>query len=167
MIHTAGREGAGQLGLRAAAAVILVSGAVVLYDAVQIAADSGIRPQQSGFFPVIVGIGLVGFGLVFLVRTTIWPDDALFEHAQREHTESGWLRLWGVVAGLLIYAILLDPLGYIIATALFFVAAGRVVGSRRVVRDVVVGVLFAVVVYFAFTELLGVRLPAGVLEPVI
>lgn len=167
MSESAGRAGAGRLGLLVAAAVILLGGAIVLYDAVRIASSTGFGPQQSGFFPVIVGVGLVIFGLLFLARTTIWPDRLLFEHAALEHTESGWLRLWGAVVGLVIYAVLLDPMGYIITTALFFVGIARIVGSRRLVRDVIVGVAFAVAAYFAFTEFLGVRLPAGLLEPLL
>ena len=57
---------------------------------------------------------------------------------------------------------LLAPLGYILATTLFFVGAARAMGSRKLVRDAVVGVLFSAAIYFGFTELLSVRLPPGV-----
>jgi putative tricarboxylic transport membrane protein len=39
-----------------------------------------------------------------------------------------------------------------------------VLGSRHLLRDVIVGVGVAVVVYLSFTRFLGVRLPPGVLE---
>ena len=51
-----------------------------------------------------------------------------------------------------------------VATTLFLPAAARILGSRNLVRDVTVGLVLAVVVYFGFTEFLGVRLPAGVLD---
>lgn len=152
-----------RFGARVAAGVLLLGGAVVLFEAIGIAADSGAGPQQSGFFPLIVGIGLVFFGLAFGIRTTLRPDEAMLARAAEEHRNTHWRTLWIVIAGLLVYAFLLDPLGYIIATTLFLAATVWVVGRRTVVRDILIAVLFATAVYFSFTELLGVRLPAGLL----
>lgn len=159
----AGRPARGALGTRIAAVVILVVAAVVLADAIRISAEGGFGPSQPGFFPLIVGIGLVAFGIAFLLRTTALPDLPLREQAQDEHAETHWRTLWTVIIGLVVYAYLMDPLGYIIATTLFFVAMSRVAGSRKWIRDIIVALLFAIVVYFGFTELLGVRLPAGLL----
>jgi len=39
-------------------------------------------------------------------------------------------------------------------------------GSRNYLRDIAIAIVLAVVVYYGFTEGLGVRLPAGVLEEV-
>ncbi|MDQ3937195.1 MAG: tripartite tricarboxylate transporter TctB family protein, partial [Chloroflexota bacterium] len=55
-------------------------------------------------------------------------------------------------------------LGYIIATGLFVPAAARVLGSRQLLRDLIVGFAIATVVYVGFTRYLGVRLPAGPLD---
>lgn len=68
-----------------------------------------------------------------------------------------------LVATLIGYAYIVIPLGYIISTALAFVLTTRILGSRSLVRDVVVGVALAVALYFAFTSLLSIRLPRGVL----
>ncbi|THJ65858.1 tripartite tricarboxylate transporter TctB family protein [Arthrobacter echini] len=161
------RPGAGMLGLRIAAVVILLGAAVVLIDAIRISISGGFGPQQPGFFPLIVGIGLVGFGVAFLVRSTLKPDRALVEQADEEHRDTHWRTLWTVVVALLVYVAVLDPLGYIIATSIFFVGIARVAGSRRLIRDVIIAVLFSAAVYFGFTELLGVRLPDGLLETVL
>jgi len=66
-----------------------------------------------------------------------------------------------VVAALLAYALLMGPLGYIVATTLFFVAVARILGSRAPIRDLVAGFAIAVVLFVAFTQFLGVDLPAG------
>lgn len=165
--HAVRRPGAGKLGILIAAIVILLGAAVVLFDAIRISIDGGFGPQQPGFFPLIVGIGLVGFGLAFLLRATVKPDQALVEQAAEEHTDTHWRTLWIVVIALVIYAALLDPLGYIIATSVFFVGIAWVAGSRKLIRDVIIAVLFSAAVYFGFTELLGVRLPGGLLETVL
>lgn len=161
------RPSAGRLGARITAAVILLGAAVVLVDAIRISRAGGFGPQQPGFFPLIVGTGLVLFGLAFLVRTTAAPDPDLLEQAAEEHGRTHWRTLWSVIAVLVLYAIALQPLGYLLSTTAFFVVVARLAGSRRLVRNVVVAVLFSAAVYFGFTELLGVRLPAGVLQPLL
>jgi putative tricarboxylic transport membrane protein len=80
-------------------------------------------------------------------------------------------------AALVAYALALDGfelgpvdvpgLGYIVATALFIPLTARTLGSRSPVRDVIAGVGIGIVVYFGFTEFLGVRLPAGILGPLL
>lgn len=157
----------GKLGARAAALVILVGAVVILFEAIGIASDTGIGPQQSGFFPIIVGIGLVVFGLGYLATTTFWPDTELIEHVSEEHQTTHWGTVWLAVGGLVGYSILLSPLGYILATFLFIMAITWVAGSRRWLQNLIVAILFPVAVYFSFTELLGVRLPAGLLEAVL
>jgi putative tricarboxylic transport membrane protein len=159
----AGRPARGALGTRIAAVVILVVAAVVLADAIRISAEGGFGPSKPGFFPMIVGIGLVAFGIAFLLRTTAVPDLTLREQAQAEHTETHWRTLWTVIIALVVYAYVIEPLGYIIATTLFFFGIAWVGGSRKWIRDLIVAVLFATVIYFGFTQLLGVRLPAGLL----
>lgn len=159
--HESGRPARGALGTRIAAVVILAVAAVVLADAVRIGVAGGFGPSEPGFFPIIVGVGLAVFGIAFLLRTTVVPDLSLREQAAEEHATTHWRTLWGVIAALAIYAVLLEPLGYILTTSLFFLAVNRIAGSRRWVRDVIVAVLLAAVLYVGFTELLGVRLPVG------
>ena len=55
-------------------------------------------------------------------------------------------------------------------TALLFPAKAYVLGSRgrrKVLRNLAIGVALGVLVFFSFTELLGVRLPDGVLDPLL
>ena len=69
---------------------------------------------------------------------------------------------------LISYAFLLDPLGYVFATALFFPAAAYVLGDRRTrgaLRNILIGLLVGAVIFFVFTEALGVTLPDGLLDP--
>lgn len=161
------RPSHGKLGARAVAVVILIGAGIILIQAIGIVRDGGIGPQRPGFFPIIVGIGLVVFGLGFLVTTTFWPDKEMLEHASEEHAEIHWSTLWLAIAGLVGYCFLVAPLGYIISTFLFILAITWVAGSRRWIQNLIVAVLFPTIVYFGFTELLGVRLPAGLLEGVL
>jgi putative tricarboxylic transport membrane protein len=64
---------------------------------------------------------------------------------------------------LVVYVYVLYPLGYALSTALFFIGAAAALGSTHYRRDVVVGVLLSLAVYFVFSRMLGISLPSGVL----
>ncbi|MDY7089234.1 MAG: tripartite tricarboxylate transporter TctB family protein [Actinomycetota bacterium] len=68
----------------------------------------------------------------------------------------------GVLAALAGFAIALEYAGFVVSAALFTVVTARILGSRHLVRDVIVAIVLPVVVYLAFTRLLDIFLPAGV-----
>jgi putative tricarboxylic transport membrane protein len=72
-------------------------------------------------------------------------------------------RLAVVVAMFIGYALIFIPLGYMLSTALYLTAMVTVIDRARWKRNVIFAVLFAVIVYYAFTRLLAVQLPAGII----
>ena len=68
---------------------------------------------------------------------------------------------------LLAYLLLIERAGFIIASATLFVTAAFAMGSRRLVRDIAIGVMLATVLYLVFTRGLGLSLPAGILEGIV
>ena len=61
------------------------------------------------------------------------------------------------------YAVLLIPLGFIVATTAFLLALTTTYNRGAWVRNILYSVLFTVIIYFAFKEGLGVFLPAGLI----
>lgn len=61
------------------------------------------------------------------------------------------------------YAVLLIPLGFIVATTAFLLALTTIYNRGAWVRNILYSVLFTVIIYFAFKEGLGVFLPAGLI----
>ncbi len=158
------------LGPRIFAVTILVFGLFVLYGTTQISGASGYSPDGPRFFPLIVAVGLLVFGALFLLSTTLRRDRYLGEKAAAEEAVTDWPTTGMVAAILVVYAFLLNPLGYIIATGLLFPAVSYVLGSRgrrKVLRNLAIGLALGVLVFFSFTELLGVRLPDGLLDPLL
>lgn len=155
------------LGLRLTAATVVALGAVGLYGAGQIREPGGYSPVGPRVFPYVVSLGLLAFGLLFLARTTFWPDRELIERAVSEESTTHWPTPLLLGAALVVYAFALTWVGYIIATALFLPTSARILGSKNIRRDVAVGVVLSVVLYLAFTRFLGVRLPAGLLRNLI
>jgi putative tricarboxylic transport membrane protein len=131
-------------------------------QAAQIRGGGGVIGPR--FFPLVVAVGLLALSILFVLRTTVWPDEQLAAQAAAESAMTHWPAVGLTVAALLAYAWALGTLGYIMATALFFPLVARVLGSRRTARDVIIGVVLSVVIYYGFTRLLGVRLPVGLLD---
>jgi hypothetical protein len=73
-----------------------------------------------------------------------------------------WRPLAGTAILLAAYFLLIEPAGYFMATAAFFVAQARLLGSRSWRRDLLLGVALAASIYGVFTFLLQKTLPAGV-----
>lgn len=69
-----------------------------------------------------------------------------------------------VVLGLVVYGIMLEPVGFVISTTLLVLYSARLFEKGKWVRNVVVSLLFSISVYYCFVNLLDVMLPAGILE---
>jgi putative tricarboxylic transport membrane protein len=157
-----GAPGVRLAGPRIVALLLIALGVVALVGAAGLEAG-GYTAIGPAFFPTIVGIGLLGLGAVFLVRTTVRPDETLGRQAAREEAATHWPTVTVALAVLVIYAFALEALGYVVATVIFFVVMARVLGSRHTVRDAAIAVALSLLLYLGFTQVLGIRLPAGLL----
>jgi putative tricarboxylic transport membrane protein len=150
-------------GLRIVAVALLALGLLVLYQTFQISQGGGYSAVGPRFFPLIVAVGLIALSIIFLLRATVLPDVGLAQQAAAEQAATHWPTVGLTALALVVYAFALGLLGYIVATALFFPAVARILGSRRPARDLLIGIALGTVVFVVFTRLLGVRLPGGVL----
>jgi len=154
-------------GPRAFGVVLFIFSLFLIYNVTLIREGGGFMVVGPRVFPtVIVGI-LTVLAVIFLLRTTVWPDTDLAEMAAEERAATHWpsVILTGLV--LVVYPFAMRELGYIIGTALFLPIMSSIFGSKQHVRDVVIGVILAVGVYLVFTRVLSVRLPAGILAPIL
>jgi putative tricarboxylic transport membrane protein len=106
-------------------------------------------------FPFLIAAGLIVVGLALL-------REAFFGHIAHER---GW-ELDGrsvalVLAGLIVQMLLLESLGWIIATTLLFAATTLAFGSRRLVLDIAIGVVLTGFAFVLFNYGLGLDLPTG------
>ncbi len=141
--------------------LLLAAGIAVLVATTTIRSPEGYASSGPRFMPLIVALMLIVLSLVFLARTIVRPDIDLAERAAREDAETDWATPLGVVLALVVYVFLLEPVGYIAATTVFFPIVAYLLGSRSPLRDALIGIGLAVVVFVLFTEFLGVDLPAG------
>lgn len=161
------------LGPRLVAGALLVLAALLIVSAFGIARGGGYSVIGPATIPLVVAIGLLVLSAIFALRTTVLPDIDLAEQAANEDLVTHWRTVGLTAAALIGYALALDGfelgpievpgLGYIVATGLFLPLTARILGSRSPIRDVIAGFVISLVVYFGFTQFLGVRLPAGIL----
>ena len=119
------------------------------------------------FFPYVVG----GFLVVIAIALAV---EVLRGH--RADPEAGedvdvtmstdWRTLGMIVGVFIVFIVLIQPLGFVLATAILFGGVAWCLGARQPARLAVISLAVAVVVYLGFDRLLGVTLPNGVLERV-
>ena len=139
---------------------LLVLGSYVIYDTQSIPdpqSASGVGPR---LFPYIIGIGLTLCGAVLGWQAISggWRNVPL---DQEGHDRPDWVAFGIISAGIVLHMVVIGWAGFIIASTLLFVLVARGFGSRRSVRDAIIAVVLAIVVYFVFTYGLGLKLPAG------
>ncbi|WDF02166.1 tripartite tricarboxylate transporter TctB family protein [Shouchella hunanensis] len=68
-----------------------------------------------------------------------------------------------VVLLMLLYILLLEPVGFVITTVCFIFICSLLLGYKKHVTNGIVAVLFPVAFYFLFTRYLMIALPSGIL----
>jgi putative tricarboxylic transport membrane protein len=161
----AGEPGPGHslTGPRIAGAVLLALGVAALLATFAISErGDGLSVSGPRFVPLIVSIALIALSVALLARTTVAPDEELARLAAADEAATHWPTPALLLGLVVVYVLLLEPLGYVVATVILFPLAARAIGSEQPVRDVAVGAFLAFGLYYAFTQFLGVPLPAGV-----
>ena len=121
---------------------------------------AGIGPN---FIPAVVaaGIILLGLWLSFEAFSGGWREQP--EHPERfEPAPFVW-----ITGGLVAHMVLIGWAGFVIAGTVLFASVARGFGGRRWLRNVAIGLVLSLAIYFFFVKLLNVNLPAGWLAPVL
>jgi putative tricarboxylic transport membrane protein len=116
-------------------------------------------------FPYMVSAALLLLGalLVWQSLQGTWGEtDADTDTAPPDRTALAWLG-----AGLILNVVLIDVLGFIIASTILFMCTARAYGSKAIVRDLIVAVALALIAYLGFDKLLGISIGAGIFEGIL
>jgi putative tricarboxylic transport membrane protein len=109
-------------------------------------------PVGSRTFPLVVAAFLAPLAVYLMLRptalTVAWPSRPVRS------------ALFGALLTLIIYALLLEPLGFIPATILAFTALALAFQAPPL-RGLLAAAIVTVVLYFMFGQLLELYLPAG------
>jgi putative tricarboxylic transport membrane protein len=94
-------------------------------------------------------------------------EDAAFEEGlsgtpgKTWKTYTDWRTVGLLLAGVVAFVLVLNPLGWIISAAVLFWVVAYALGSRRPFFDAGVGLLFSSITQLAFGAGLGLSLPSG------
>ena len=142
-----------RLGEAVLGGVVLALGLYVAVATTRLSAGTGaVGPR---LFPYMIAAGLIVVGASLLyeaVRGRIAHEGGI---------ELDWWAVALVSAGLIAQLLLLERAGWILATALLFLAAARAFGSRRLVADAALGLALAGLSFVLFTYGLDLSLPGG------
>ena len=123
-------------------------------------AFGNLRVPQTGFFPRALGILLVLLALGELLRALRHSEPVL---SMEKIAGEGWIRIGATLATMLGFALVLEWLGFLLATFLLMVLLLRAIEAPRWPKVFVVALVTALLSYGLFAYLLGVPLPAGIL----
>ncbi len=110
-------------------------------------------PLGPAAFPIALAVPLALLSLYMILRPDPEPDWARGRAPVRQGL---------ALAAFVAYAYLLEPLGFVVATALGTAVMGLLLGARPWQAGAT-GVAAAVALFLLFNNLLGLPLPAGVL----
>lgn len=113
------------------------------------------------FFPTILAVAGYLLAALLTLHYLRHPDEKPDQTEYR--TYSDWAAFAWVVGGLVVFIVLLDLLGWIVAGGLLFWCVTRAFGSSRPAFDVSVALLVSSAIYLIFGVGLGLPLPSGIL----
>ncbi len=139
---------------------IALLGAVVIIAASQIKGDVEERlPPRT--LPYVVGFMTLAGGVALTVKSWRFRgEDPVIKWPARD----GAVRIIVNLVSLAAYAVLMEPLGMPIATALYIAFSVWYLDRKRLITAVASGIVSAVVVYYVFIKLLELSFPLGLLE---
>lgn len=145
---------------RAVSVGFLLAALVIIAQAFTIPSGAAYQAVGPRVFPLLVGGGLAFVAVIGVVQAfTAGPGSR-----PEIGTDSGPVdgrRVILLLVALAGYALVLTAAGYWQATTVFFVVVARILGSKRLPRDTVVGLVLALATYFLFDRVLGIALPPG------
>lgn len=141
---------------------VLAIGLGILWMTAQIPVAAAFAKIGPRAFPYTVGVMLIVLGAL------LWRDSWLrrwsCEATDPNEPRPDLVPLSWVGAGLLANIILIKPLGFILASTLMYVLVAHGFGARRFWLSALVGFGLALLAYFGFAELLGLRMGRGLIE---
>lgn len=139
---------------------LLLFALMVLWQTSQIPVSPLYAKVGPTVLPYMVAGGLVILSGCLLVAAARGG----WQPAEEQEQALDWRGVGFVVLGLVLNVALIEPLGFTAASTLLFVLVAYGFGSRRVLRDALIGLALALTAYFGFAQALGMNIGAGYVE---
>ncbi len=155
----------GELGF---AGLLLALGVYILIETTTIEIPKAASNVGPRFFPYAVGALMTAAAVAVIVNVFrgghAEPEEGeLIDPSQPFNAR----RVAMFIAAVIAFGVLVDPLGYVPATAISFFIVAFALGARHYVRLAVGSLIVALTIYVAFTRGLGIYLPPGLLDGIL
>src|SRR5688572_15223292 len=149
------------------AAVLALVGIYTLVDARGLTVGFG-DPVGPRVFPYVIGAGMILLA-IWLAVATARGDVAEGEAGEDVDLTSppDWVTVGKLVAVLVLNVLFVNLLGWAVTGALLFAGCAWALGSRTLLRDLIVGAVLSVGSWYFFYVGLDVPLPPGILDGVL
>lgn len=135
-------------------AALIAAMAVAIIVAGATTPDPGFGVVPPAAFPVAIGVLMLAAAVLLLVETLRTRRVVVTEAIDARPFAST-----AIATAAFLFAFV--PLGFLISAAAFLPVQARILGSRSPVRDIAVGIVFAIAVYLLFVRFLTIDLPSG------
>jgi putative tricarboxylic transport membrane protein len=144
------------------AGLLLALGIFVLIEAATIpipVASSNVGPRFMPYFTgALLTIAAVWSIIEIFRGQSVAPEESeLADPAER----FSWKNVAFLVGSVLVFILLLDPIGYLLATPIAFFGLLLAFGARRWWVMAIVSVVMPTLIFLFFNGVLGIRLPTG------
>ncbi len=139
------------------ALLVSVAGGAITYTCIGYGISLGMFGPGAGFWPFILGCGLLVFALFILVDTVKHQDEYAKRHIVL--TAPGNLRAYQMMGIVTVYTVLVFVIGFYAATFLFLLAAMRFLGAPRLSVMLSFALAFLGLIFLIFSLLLRIPLP--------
>ena len=117
-------------------------------------------------FPFMISAVVICCGLALMLKE--------FKSRNRKRFSWGftsergiWLRIFVTIAAGIVYGLVLDWLGYVIATFFFMIIVASIINTGKHLQNSIIAAAFAVITFAAFAVILKLSLPRGILGGVL
>ena len=134
---------------------LVLLGTLVLAGTLSITVAPAYSRVGPRVFPFVVAAGMIVLGILYAIESWKGAQIPAADHA---------VSLWPIMlisGGIILDALLMPSLGFILSSTILFVLVAVGFGSRRYLRDGLVGLALSAVAYVTFVYGLGLKLPAG------
>lgn len=136
-------------------------GIFVIAEARSISGGAGYAQVGPSAFPLLIGacLAILGGVLAWQAVSGGWRNVPLDE----AHEAPDWTAFVLLSVAVIVHMAAIAWAGFVLASTFLFALIARAFGSRRVLRDILAGLVLSLLAYFLFTRGLGLNLPAGLL----
>ena len=133
---------------------IWISGLLLIASLFLLKIASGF-PETTALFPKLILYSILALCVLVIIESfkkSVNKEDKKVNKTAYKNA----FTMYGLVV---VYFILLKPLGFIISTLLFCMAGSWFLGSKSLFKNLAAGLAFNIIVYLAFVKFLNVPIP--------